>query len=341
MSHHTFQHYIFDVDIPLEPTVNYQANPQAILADLRCQLESRRFPNSVAPLPIPALITPAVHLPIDPWKPSKKFSRLLLNFSSSILNQFICAPCAFCGRLMYPERCDWVGYDETLAYPLLEAYPELEPGSLLIFNTKLPERVAVCSSCKSPGKRYPFPFLHPVPIEIQNVPLKKRMYLSPVFMHCSLGRSSGSAAVYSEYRTLTGTMNFSKNMRSLTLYSGMLGAYLEDGSASNSANYWIDDTLVAAANWLKQHNPFLKSYSCLLDSPGSARANPFPSASHLPDDDSAPPYLADDIVVPNVNFNVEVHDEDYHYSHLMAGFVRSPDNTLLPLAVNDPNLEVR
>ena len=120
----------------------------------------------------------------------------------------------------------------------------------------------------------------------------------------------------------------------------MLGAFLENDSSTGSPNSWIDDTLIAAANWLKRHNPFLRNYSRLLDSPVSARANPFPSASHLADDDSAPPYLPNDIVVPNVNFDVEIHNEDYHYSHLMAGFVRTPDNTLLPLAVDDSNLEV-
>src|SRR6266498_571213 len=104
-------------------------------------------------------------------------------------------------------------------------------------------------------------------------------------------------------------MNFSKNMRSLILYSGMLGAYLDDNNSSD--NSWIDNTLIEAANWLKQNNPFLKNYSHLLDSPGSQIANPFPSAFHLPDDNSAPPYL----------LNVEIHNEDYHYSHLMAGFV--------------------
>jgi len=79
------------------------------------------------------------------------------------------------------------------------------------------------------------------------------MYLSPVFMHCSLGRNASNSNIYSEYITLTGTMNLSKNMRSLILYSGMLGAYLEDNSSDNS---WINDTLIEAANWLKQNNPF-------------------------------------------------------------------------------------
>ncbi|CAB4414016.1 unnamed protein product [Rhizophagus irregularis] len=95
-------------------------------------------------------------------------------------------------------------------------------------------------------------------------------------------------------------------------------AYLEENPSNNS---WLDDTLIKTAD-------------C------SQTANPFPSAYHLPDDDSAPPYLHNDIVVPtNVNFNVEIHNEDYHYTHLMAGFVKTSDNTLSPLAINDPNLE--
>src|SRR4051794_31795830 len=161
------------------------------------------------------------------------------------------------------------------------------------------------------------------------------MYLSPVFIHCSLSRNSGSSSIYSEYRTLTGTMNFSKNMRSLILYFGMLDAYLDENTSDNS---WLDNTIITAADWLKQNNPFLKSYSRLLNSPDSQTANSFPSAYHLSDDISAPLYLPNDIVVPNVNFNVEIHDEDYHYTHLMAGF-KTSDNTLLPIAINDPNLE--
>ncbi len=163
------------------------------------------------------------------------------------------------------------------------------------------------------------------------------MYLSPVFIHYSLGRNSESSSIYIEYRTLIGIMNFSKNMWSLILYSRMLGAYLDDKNSSD--NFWIDNTLIEAANWLKQNNPFLKNYSHLLDSPDSQIANPFPSTFHLSDDNSAPPYLPNDIIVPNINFNVEIHNEDYHYSHLIVGFVRTPDNTSLPLAINDPNLE--
>ena len=81
------------------------------------------------------------------------------------------------------------------------------------------------------------------------------MYLSPVFIYCSLSRNSESSSIYSEYRILTGTMNFSKNMRSLILYSEMLDAYLNENTSDNS---WLDNTIITAANWLKQNNPFFK-----------------------------------------------------------------------------------
>ena len=332
MSYHTFQHYIFDTNLSTELSPD-QTNSGLMLLDMQSRLQSRQLLHHSSNLATSIFPT----LPVIPWIPDAKFLRLLSNFDSNILNQFPCAACAFCGRLMYPEKSEWIHYDETLLYPLLQAYPDIQPRSILTFHTKPPDRISVCFSCKKPSNRYPFPFLYSIPNEIQSVPMRKRMYLSPVFIHCSLGRSSGQSAIYSEYRTLTGTMNFSKNMRSLILYSGMLGAYLEDANSSNTA--WIDDTLIRAADWLKQNNPFLKNYSHLLDLPGSQTANPFPSAFHLPDDDSAPPHLPDDIVVPNVDFNVEIHDEDYHYSHLMAGFVKTPNNTLLPIALNNPDLE--
>ncbi|CAI2193584.1 2010_t:CDS:1 [Funneliformis geosporum] len=136
---------------------------------------------------------------------------------------------------MYPEKCKWLNYDKTLFYPLLQAYPKKQSELLLTFHIKPPKRIAIYLSCKNLTIRYIFPFLYPIPNEIQVVPLEKTIYLSPVFMHYSLGRNSKYSTIYSEYKTLTDTMNFSKNMRSLILYSGMVGAYLED-------NYLIADT---------------------------------------------------------------------------------------------------
>ncbi|CAB4375482.1 unnamed protein product [Rhizophagus irregularis] len=189
MSYHTFQYYTFDTDLQPELT-DYQNNPEQMLRNLQSQLQSYQQLRSLSVVSTPINLNP---LPIIPWIPSTKFLKLLDNFDSSILNQFPCAPCAFCGRLMYPQKCEWLPYDDNCSYPLY--------------------------------------------------------------------------------------------------------------------------------------------------SPGSQTANPFPSASHLSDDNTAPPYLPNDIIVPNTNFNVEIHDEDYHYTHLMAGFVKTSDNTSLPLSINDPSLE--
>src|SRR5215470_7780260 len=126
MSFHTYQHYIFNTDISAEQLQSDQNNPENMLRELQNQLQSRQLAN---PIYIPsASITPN-HLPIKPWIPNTKFLNLLSNFNSTILNQFICAACAFCGRLMYPEKCEWLHYDEDLLYPLLQAYPEKQPES--------------------------------------------------------------------------------------------------------------------------------------------------------------------------------------------------------------------
>src|SRR6185436_20720853 len=51
-----------------------------------------------------------------------------------------------------------------------------------------------------------------------NVPYAKRKYLSPVYLHTSLGRSAGTNP-FVEYRSLTGQMGYSKNRRTFSLYS--------------------------------------------------------------------------------------------------------------------------
>ena len=176
MSYHTFQHYTFVID-PQSESSDYQDSPEHMLRNLQSQLQSYQQFRSSSVISAPINLNP---LPIIPWIPSTKFLKLLDNFNSSILNQFPCAPCAFCGRLMYPQKCEWLSYNNNYSYPLCEAYPESQPELLLTFHTRLPRRIAVCLSCKNPNTRYTFPILHPIPDEIQAVPLKKRMYLSVI-----------------------------------------------------------------------------------------------------------------------------------------------------------------
>ena len=48
-----------------------------------------------------------------------------------------------------------------------------------------------------------------IPQCIHNVPYAKRKYLSPIYLHTSLGRSAGTNP-FVEYRSLTGQMGYSK-----------------------------------------------------------------------------------------------------------------------------------
>ena len=69
------------------------------------------------------------------------------------------------------------------------------------------------------------PSAYSIPQCIHNVPYAKRKYLSPIYLHTSLGRSAGTNP-FVEYRSLTGQMGYSKNRRTFVLYSGMIGAFL-------------------------------------------------------------------------------------------------------------------
>ena len=78
--------------------------------------------------------------------------------------------------------------------------------------------VCICGSCKDNKKKYPCPQLYPILDVIKAIPIAQKRFLSPVFLHCSLGRNL-DANKYTEHRTLTGDMGFSKNRRALKLYS--------------------------------------------------------------------------------------------------------------------------
>ncbi|CAG8818601.1 23712_t:CDS:1, partial [Gigaspora rosea] len=121
-----------------------------------------------------------------------------------------------------------------------------------------------CTSCKTnPTHNYP-PYLCQIPPEINSVPLEKCRYLSSIFLHCSLECTPG-ANPFSEYRTLVGTFNYSQNFHSLSLYSGILGAYLS-APTSNCPILpsWFDNSILNAINWLKENNPYLHEYSQLI-----------------------------------------------------------------------------
>ena len=84
-------------------------------------------------------------------------------------------------------------------------------------TTEWSNKIAVCSGCKS----------HPngqLSHRLASMPTCIEDYLSPVYLHTSLGRSAG-ANPFVEYRSLTGRMGYSKNRRAFTLCSGMLDTF--------------------------------------------------------------------------------------------------------------------
>ncbi|CAG8518318.1 16228_t:CDS:1, partial [Gigaspora rosea] len=99
---------------------------------------------------------------------------------------------------MYPEKSMWIQQESNTTYLLINAYPNI---TLTTNPIPSPNRIAICRSCKSiPNRNYP-QYLFLIPTEIELVPLEKRRYLLPIFLHCSLGRTP-RANPFTEYRSL-------------------------------------------------------------------------------------------------------------------------------------------
>lgn len=181
--------------------------------------------------------------------------QIIDNFENKILCQFPCVPCSICSKLMYSEKSMWIQWEPNVVYPLTVAYPNIS----LATNSVPPSNwIAICHFCKSkPNQNYP-QFLFPIPIEIKLVLLEKRKYLSSIFLHCSLSRTPG-VNPFTEYHSLVGTMGYSQNFHSLSLYSGILGAFLEPHTTTLTP-LWLDNSLINAVNWPKENNPYLHSY---------------------------------------------------------------------------------
>ncbi|CAG8779998.1 3056_t:CDS:1, partial [Gigaspora rosea] len=217
--------------------------------------------------------TELTNSPLSQWSVSIELRKIMDEFDQEILTQFPCVPCSVCSKLMYPKKSMWIQRDHNITYPLTVAYPNIS----LVANPNPPtDRIAVCASCKTnPNRNYP-PYLCQIPPEITSVPLEKRKYLSPIFLHCSLGHTSG-ANPFSEYRTLVGTVNYSQNLHSLNLYSGILGAYLAAPASDRSVlPPWLDNSILSAIDWLKENNPYLHEYSQMIPNTDIQ----FPSATH-------------------------------------------------------------
>src|SRR5205085_7073822 len=147
---------------------------------------------------------------------------------------------------------------------------------------------------------------------------------------------------YTNYRHLTGTFKYSKNINALALYSGTIGAIL----SNNNSNSWYHPSLNDAAIWLRNYNPYFKPYQTSVNRgtwDGPPVIFPTASPSELFQDQEQPIFNINSrpsaVVLPPYDFDTEIHDEDYHYSRLMAGFLTDPNNKELPIPFYDKNIE--
>nr|CAG8637554.1 1436_t:CDS:2 [Entrophospora candida] len=111
---------------------------------------------------------------------------------------------------------------------------------------------------------------------------------------------------------------------------------------------WFHESLINASRWLKQNNPIFKRYDNNRAMTRSSPSDPFPeplptarlvsrSVDRLPSNQytAQPPSL----VVPNDDFPARIHDEDYRYERLMAGFMDLDDDLVLPIQLSNPDVE--
>ena len=285
-------------------------------------------------------LSTSVNLLFSPWRPSKKLFNLHKKFQDQILYQHPCIPCSYCSRLMYPSETRWMHYDPTFLYPLNESFPD----TLLQFhpNDPIPSRIAVCCSCLKPSTRRHPPKVDPIPEEIQNVPMYNRIYLSPVHLNCSLGRTPNSNP-YTTYRHLQGSFGYSRNINAFALYTGTVGAILSNGER----NSWYHPSLLNASRWLRENNEFFKPYKHYFNR-GTINGPPLiiPTAtiSEFNENSYRNSIIRNtgpqDIVVSGDDFDTEIHNEDYRYERLMAGFMTTDMNeTQLPISFSDNSLE--
>nr|CAG8647375.1 5915_t:CDS:2 [Entrophospora candida] len=100
------------------------------------------------------------------------------------------------------------------------------------------------------------------------------------------------------------------------------------------------------SRWLKDNNPIFKEYdqTRVLQSPLPEAPIPHPLpmarlASTSVGSTTTSRINIPSLVVLNNDFPVEIHNEDYRYQRLMAGFLRTDDNFDLPIQNDNSDIE--
>lgn len=169
---------------------------------------------------------------------------------------------------------------------ILSNYPI--PKSLVQHIPNNSTKIAVCSGCKSnPDGRLSYR-LASIPACIEHVPYTKKISLSRLSSYSAWQMQTRSSNIGAKWDT-------PKNRRSLTLYSSILGTFLQRTDLSEPGNCWYHPSLYYACEWLQNNNPYLVAYhslaSRLLEQSELSSVNlsaVWPQAMHIPEDNIAP-----------------------------------------------------
>src|SRR5262249_23638724 len=159
--------------------------------------------------------------------------------------------------------------------------------------------------------------------------------------HCSLGRVP-NRNIYNTYRRISGSFGYSCSTRVLARYSGQIEAFLTSNHPHAAADTWYHPMLPLAAADLRKINPYLNIYHVALQSSTDIVSHPIAHRLRLENDAPGTQRRRGrpneprpgDIIVPVHDFHPEVHDEDFHCSRLMIGFVQPVDSLDKPLPIS-------
>ena len=95
------------------------------------------------------------------------------------MHSYPCAPCCYCGRLLYPLKAVWVCRNSNSRFPFEELYPDVA----LLENLKRPNTFASCRACRNPPRKRCLDFVQFRP-KFRPYPMgKENIFLSFIYLH--------------------------------------------------------------------------------------------------------------------------------------------------------------
>ena len=262
----------------------------------------------------------------------KAFIRLYTRFRNKYDLQFPDTPCAYCSQLLLPRNIIWKELDPDFEYPLL-AKLQILPK---IYTKNGQDYVAICKACKTePGL-----LINPGPWPkcLIDLPHRSRMFLSPLTLQTSLGRTQSHQPwnnPYSTYRTLTGRMNITRNPRAIALFSGVIGAYLESNQCKINSGHDIN-LLKKCRKWLLEHNPVFARHDVRTE----LCINQLPRTDLFDEEAEVRPLNRPDIALNPEVYDERTQDEDYRYFRLPIASFQDNNRQTIGLLRSDPAIEL-